>query len=285
MLGIVILNYNTWDESIQCIESMRKNISLSNRIYLVDNLSPKKPSEEILGLISKYDVELIYNTVNSGYAAGNNVGLKKAYEDGCDAFLISNSDVLINDDSIDLMNQFALEHTGVGVVGPIIYDVNGVRQPIHMLSKLTASGKIKNMLLSTPLKPLFRKFQKGFVTYEKPTEPLKVFGVSGCCFLITKKCYESVFPFDENTFLYEEEYILGCRLEEKDIEAYILPGAQIVHAEAVSTGGMSKFSYNCLIESEQYYLKEYIHSNAFMRSIIKLLREINWIIRYKGKQN
>ena len=119
---------------------------------------------------------MIYNTSNSGYAAGNNVGLKVAYEDGSDLFLISNSDVLVEDASIDMLCDFALKTSGAGVVGPLIYDTEGRRQPIHMLSKLTAVGKIKNMLLSTPLRSLFRKFEKGFVTRERPEYPIKVFG-------------------------------------------------------------------------------------------------------------
>ena len=119
-----------------------------------------------------------------------------------------------------------------------------------MLSKLTALGKIKNMMLKTPLNFLLKKFEKSFIMYEEPEQPLKVFSVSGCCFLITRDCYERVFPFDEHTFLYEEEYILGCKLEDKGIDAFILPNAKIIHSEAVSTGGMNEFSYRCLIDSE-----------------------------------
>ena len=281
VLGIVILNYNTWDETIRCVESIKEYTTVPSRIYLVDNQSPVRALDFQTEKLKELNVEIIYNSVNSGYAAGNNVGLKKAYEDGCDQFLISNSDVIITDSSIDRLSSFALRDHNIGVVGPLIYDLNGKRQTIHMLSKLTAWGKINNMMLSTPLRGLFSKFEKSFIMREKPENPLKVFGVSGCCFLVSKECYEKVFPFDEHTFLYEEEYILGCRMEEAGIDAYILPTASVIHAEAISTGGMGAFSYNCLIESEQYYLKEYIHSTYIMRQVIKMLRKINWYLIYK----
>ena len=281
MLGIVILNYNTWNETIQCVESIRQYTGTPHRIYVVDNLSAVKATEEQITRLRGMEIEIIYNTSNSGYAAGNNVGLKRAYEDGCGQFLISNSDVLVEDDSIYRLCDFARKTPGAGVVGPLIYDTGGQRQPIHMLSKLTAAGKIKNMLLSTPLRSLFRKFEKSFVMRERPEHPMKVFGVSGCCFLVTRECYEKVFPFDEHTFLYEEEYILGCRMEQAGIDAYIYPDAHIIHAEAVSTGGMSAFSYKCLVESEQYYLKEYLGINGLLRKMIKALRKIIWVIKYR----
>lgn len=250
------------------------------KIYVVDNHSSVVETESQKAEFQKLKVDLIYSKENSGYAAGNNIGLKKAYIDGCDLFLISNSDILITDQSIDRMCDFSQKMENVGVVGPLIYDENGKQQPIHMLTKLTAIGKIKNMMLSTPLRTLVKDFQKKFVMYETPIEPMKVFGVSGCCFLVTRDCYEKAFPFDENTFLYEEEYILGCKLEEKNIDAYILPQAKVIHFGGGSTNGMSEFSYNCFMRSEQYYLKEYLHSGWALRKLIWIMRKINWQIKY-----
>ncbi len=281
MIGIVILNYNTWDESIHCVESIAQTTNVEYRVYLVDNQSPIEAAAAQLQRLRDMGVIIIVNPSNNGYAAGNNVGLKRAYDDGCDMFLISNSDVLFQDDSIAQMYRFASENQNVGVVGPIIYDLAGTQQPIHMICRLTAVGKIKNMMLHTPLRALFKSFEQSFVMHRVPDQPLKVFGVSGCCLLITKDCYEKVFPYDEHTFLYEEEVILGVRMEDEGIDTYVLPTAHIIHAEAVATGGMSAFSYNCLVESEQYYLKEYIHSSLFMRGLLKAIRKVNWHLIYK----
>lgn len=281
MVGIVVLNYNTWNESIKCVESIVTVTTVPYRIYIVDNCSLVKPSKDQLNQLYKYNVKMIYNKVNLGYAVGNNVGLKYAYDDGCTSFIISNSDVILTEDCIGQMIKYAEVTPRVGVVAPIIYNRDGNLQPIYMLSKLTAWGKIKNMLLSTPLKSLLRNFEESFIMYKIPNGPLKVFGVSGCFFLITRDCYNRVFPFDENTFLYEEEYILGCKLQQENIEAHILPTAKIMHEEAISTGGISDFSYKCLIDSEQYYLKEYIHENFVMRLVVLLLRKLIYKIIWK----
>lgn len=48
MIGIVILNYETWDVTLQCMESiMEAENEEMIRIYLVDNASTRKKPKEI----------------------------------------------------------------------------------------------------------------------------------------------------------------------------------------------------------------------------------------------
>ena len=39
MIGIVILNYNSWEDAITCIASIKQTTRCMYRIYLVDNKS------------------------------------------------------------------------------------------------------------------------------------------------------------------------------------------------------------------------------------------------------
>lgn len=36
-LGIIILNYNTWNETVECVRSIQEYTSLPYTIYIVDN--------------------------------------------------------------------------------------------------------------------------------------------------------------------------------------------------------------------------------------------------------
>lgn len=40
MLGIAIINYNTYKKTIECIDSIRKVMGTDYKIYLLDNYSP-----------------------------------------------------------------------------------------------------------------------------------------------------------------------------------------------------------------------------------------------------
>lgn len=276
MLGIIILNYNTWHESIECIESIRKYLcDYDYKIYLVDNKSPVLPTvEEEKFLCEIQNLILVKSDENRGYSAGNNIGIRMALEDNCDYIMICNSDILFVDNSIYTMIDYMNQNPNVGITGPQIYNQNDEFQPFYMLIKLTASGKIKNMLLKTPLKKFMKKFESEFILKNELQVPKRVFGVSGCCFIMSYECAKFLFPLDERTFLYEEEYIIGVRLENTGIETYIIPNTHIIHAHGASTGGISRFSLQCLIDSEQLYLKEYLHTSWIMRKCIIVIRKI-----------
>ena len=273
VLGIVILNYNTWSEVKQCVESIVKfPPSDKYHIYVIDNNSSETIQDDVKDYLMEESVEIVWNKENKGYAAGNNIGLKRAIDDNCDACLICNSDICFVDNSIDVLHQFVVKEERIGLVGPQIYNTKGEFQPFYMMIKLTATGKLKNMALHTPVKFLFRKFEKEFICKNEIKKPHKVFGVSGCCFMLSGDCLRYVYPLDESTFLYEEEYILGSILEHSQFSIYIVPDTHVIHAHGASTGGMTEFSYNCLIKSEQYYLKKYLKTNVILRKVIYLLR-------------
>lgn len=286
MIGIVILNYNTWTDTVDCIQSLKTQLSDSlYTVYVVDNKSPEKPNDEVLNYLkSQNNVVVIFNKENKGYSAGNNVGIDAALKDGCNYVVISNGDVIYTDDTLLKMMLFLKEHREVGVVGPQIYDKNGNFCKFHLLCRLTAMGKIKNMILHTPLSWLVQGFKKRFIREIELTEPLKVFGVSGCCFMMSRECAEYLYPLDERTFLYEEEYIIGARLENSHFRTYILPQTHIIHAEAASTGSGNSFTYDCLLNSEQLYLREYIHSPFVGWFTLLIIRKFIWLLyKIRGK--
>lgn len=284
MIGIVILNYNTWDETINLLDSLNKYYkNMKYKCYVVDNCSdikPNKDQEEYFK--SKNNIELIFSKFNKGYSAGNNIGIKRAIQEQCNYIFICNSDVLFIDKTIINMIHFSQANPNVGIVGPQIFDSKGIFQPFYMLTKLTALGKLKLILLKTPISIFLNKFKSSFIREYELDKPLKVFGVSGCCFMMTNKCAKFLYPFDENTFLYEEEYIIGSKLEQSAYESYVIPNTHIIHAHGKSTKGITKFSYNCYINSEQYYLKAYLHTNSVLCKLIYIIRKLLYLLIYKN---
>lgn len=281
MIGIIILNYNTWQESLDCIDSINEFCDEEVKLYLVDNNSTLQPSsDQINSIYRKKNVELIKVKENRGYSAGNNVGIKKALEDNCSYIMICNSDIIFVDNTISKLFHYMRENKHVGIVGPQIYNKDNMFNPFYMICPLTATGKIKNMLLHTPVAVLFKNFEKSFIRKKELIVPMEVFGVSGCCFMVSRECAEYLYPLDERTFLYEEEYIIGAIMRKSPLSIHIIPDTKIIHAHGKSTGGMTKFTYGCLIESEQLYLKEYMKSNLLIRKLIYIIRKIMWL-KYK----
>ena len=95
MVGIVVLNFNGWDMTIKCIESLREACKRQFKVYIVDNASTIEMPIKFIKFVEKSkDCELIVSKKNQGYAAGNNLGIKKALEDQCSHIMVSNNDVL-----------------------------------------------------------------------------------------------------------------------------------------------------------------------------------------------
>lgn len=78
-LGIVILNYNNWEDTARCLESIWANPpQAAYQVILVDNASTVSETDEVREMIFHGEVVLIKNKDNLGYNGGNNVGIKKA---------------------------------------------------------------------------------------------------------------------------------------------------------------------------------------------------------------
>ncbi|WP_054750976.1 glycosyltransferase [Lacticaseibacillus thailandensis] len=203
MIGIVVLNYNTWEESRKCVESLLNiNEYKDIFIYIVDNHSTVVAPEKFVDFINADSrTELIWNTKNSGYNAGNNVGIRKALQDGCDYILVSNNDVTYDQDTIrSMVSMFSL-HPDVGIVGPKIIEGNGSIQEINMLVPTTLGGKYKYLLGHTPFKRIVRKYINTFsADRSNLSAPFYVSSVSGACLLISRECCQAIFPFDEFPF-------------------------------------------------------------------------------------
>ncbi len=282
MIGIIMLNYNEWHLSRSCIDSIRKNIKSDYRIYLVDNASPSACDSVFLQFVENSDdVEFIQLEKNLGYAAGNNQGLKKAIQDGCDNFLITNNDVVFKPDTIDKLRNYLKNNKNVGIVGPKVYTGSGQIQEINMGCKMTLGGKYLYLLRKTPLKFVSRKFVSEFhCENQSLNRPFKVYAVSGCCFMISGSVIDNLFPLDEGTFLYEEENIIGHKMELLGYDTMYCADAEVVHLGGESTKGVSEFSYICGVNSEIYYCRKYLNGKFLQVFPLYLVRTFVYIRKY-----
>ena len=92
-LAIISLNYNSAKEIFRQVSSLREEVVPAGCFYLIDNAS--NDGNEVKEYCLKNGIKFIANTINGGYAQGNNIGIKKAIEDGRTTFLILNPDIEI----------------------------------------------------------------------------------------------------------------------------------------------------------------------------------------------
>lgn len=96
-IGYVILHYNTFNETVNCLKDIEKMKKATDIIVVVDNASPDESGQM---LFDKYDgrpdIDVLLLPENLGFAKGNNVGINYVREEyNCDFVIVTNSDILI----------------------------------------------------------------------------------------------------------------------------------------------------------------------------------------------
>lgn len=111
MISIIILNYNTFDLTSQCIRSIyEQTINVPFEIILVDNASTECNPEKFLEEFRQ--VRLVKNTENRGFSRGCNDGIAHALGQ---YILLLNSDTVLLNDAISIVYHFLTKQPDVGI--------------------------------------------------------------------------------------------------------------------------------------------------------------------------
>lgn len=263
MVGIIILNYRTWELSIRCMKSIAESSSeCAYHIYLVDNASPNLMPKVCRSYLEEHGdkISFLQASENKGYAAGNNIGIRQALADDCEYILITNNDIVFTSEAISNMLA-GFKNSKVGIVGPKVLNADGNIQ----VSRCAMKTEMREIFqVFTAAKKIFhRKFSRYYCLDQEIDKPSVVYYVSGCCFMMTKVCAEEVTPLDEGTVLYDEEPILGVHMEEKGFQTLYYPESVVIHQHGATTMQIQPFMYQCICQSEIYYCSHYLHAKKW----------------------
>ncbi len=126
-IAFVILNYNLYNEVLQCVSSIEENIDTANYfVVVVDNASPNAVGSKLLKHYrSNNHVEVMINKENIGFAQGNNVGIDyiKNIKDGAKYICCLNNDVILEQRNIyETINRIFEYDSSISVIGPRIFN-------------------------------------------------------------------------------------------------------------------------------------------------------------------
>lgn len=267
--GIVILNYNDSENTMLMLEEIKK-YKILDSIIIVDNKSTDDSVTKLKPLENK-KIKLVEAKENKGYASGNNVGIKYLIENfDVDNIIISNPDILVREKDIETLVR-DLEKKEVAVIAPIIKEPTNISRGwklptfiSEILSNIPYFHFLENKVLSYPEE-----------NYQKNLTEVDV--VKGCFFIIKKEIFEKINFFDENTFLYYEEAIIGKKLKDLGYKTYVDNRVTIIHALSQSVDKsvkrMNKFK---ILKRSQYYYDKYIAKmDIFKLAIIRIFYYIN----------
>lgn len=255
--GVVVLNFNDYDNTNRYVNEITK-YSCIDRIVVVDNSIEKK--EFNFEDTKKIDIVLSEN--NGGYAKGNNLGinyLNKKYE-GIDYIVISNPDVIVPEESYNKCIEFLSkkDNSNYVIVAPRMYDANNNKHPLSgwKLRTLTGDTMDSSVILTN-------KYQRPHIEmygeYLDSKDVVDVDCLAGSFFVIRNEIFKEIGYFDEKTFLYFEEDIIGKKISDAGYKAALLNNCKFQHMEAVSVKRSMNYlkKYKLLQKSKRYYHKKY----------------------------
>lgn len=219
---IIVLNYNNPNDTIECLTSIFQLDYKDYKILLVDNSSTDNSDELLTKYIEKVansKIEYIKSNMNGGYAAGNNIGIKYALQQGdLDYVWILNNDTLVESNSLRKMLEIMTNDEKIGICGSkLVYSWDR--------SRLQGYGGCYNKWLAASKHIIDHK------KIEKIDYPI------GASLLVSRQFLEKVGLMCEDYFLYFEEMDWVIRGRRQGFKIACASEAVVYHKEGASISG------------------------------------------------
>ena len=225
-LSIVIVNWNTREDLLICLESLvQKGGHVSKEIFVIDNGSQDGSGKEVRKCF--LNVHLIENLQNVGFARATNQGIMAS---SGRYLLLLNPDTQIKEGTLETLTAFMDAHPEAGVAGAQLLNSDGSKQ-----NSIANFPSLATELLNKNVLRWF--FPKTFPGKEKDyVGPLEVDSVIGACMIVRRQALDQVGPLDEDYFLFLEETDWCYRMKKVGWKVYHVPQAEIYHFQGRSAG-------------------------------------------------
>ena len=231
MIDIIIVNYNSTKQLIECLGSIfSQSQSIPINIYVIDNCS----NDNVEQVESLYpDVKLLINKHNKGFAAAINEGINISTSP---YLVLLNPDTYIKNDFFSPILNYMEKEKDVGIVGPGILNRDGSVQgsarsfPSPLTAFFGRSTLISKLFPNNPLT------LANILTHNGNNKiPVEVDWVSGACMIVRRKAIADTGLMDEKFYMYWEDADWCRRMKSKGWKVVYFPGTSLVHYVGASS--------------------------------------------------
>lgn len=249
-ISIIIVHYKVKDELLDCLNSIYKSsIDLPFEVIVVDNDEVKT----IKTILKKKFSDVLYiPNNNKGFGQGNNVGAN--YATGEYLFFL-NPDTEVYRYAIDKLVKFFQKNKNIGMVAPLLLgkDRKPYQQGAQELTPLRGIFALSFINKFIPNNAISRKY---FLSEWDKKQIKEADVIPGTAFMIKKSTFKQIDGFDENFFLYFEEFDLCKRVKKLGLKNYINPEAKVIHYWGVSTRKRIDIM-QIFVASRSYYFRKH----------------------------
>ena len=257
MVYIVILNWNGYKDTIECLKSIEDSFYKETKIIIVDNNSFDDSLNQIESFSKKsnLDIHVIANDENSGFSKGCNIGIDYALSNSdCNYVWLLNNDTEIEKNTIFEMVSFLNKNPDYQVITPQINYYDSKELIWNCGGTISKLG--------------FRKYY-----YPKKNQNilpnelfLDVSFLTNCASFFRSDFFMTGYRLDERFFFGEEDFSLGLYCLKNKIKMACILTSKIYHKVSSSIQKQTDKSedkyfihyMNRLIDMKTYYENDFI---------------------------
>lgn len=263
MVYIVLVNWNGYLDTINCISSLLKLNFKDFYIIVVDNDS----NDDSVTFIKNYildnnilNAKCISSGRNGGFSFGNNVGINYALKDEkCQYIWLLNNDTEVDENSLSALKDHLESDARIGICGSVLryyYERDIIQAVGGLYNKYT--GFSSHVLHNKP-------FSKSLVNDKHHIDY-----VVGASMFLSRKSLDCVGLLSEDFFLYCEEVDWCFRFKKFGYIVDYSPQSMVYHKEGAAT----------LSGPKQSSLRNEYIDKIYLRSNLILAKKIGYVSHF-----
>jgi GT2 family glycosyltransferase len=213
---IVILTWNQYALTADCLRSLKSIEYQDSRIVVVDNASQDGTVDKLRSEFGD-QIDLICSQTNLGYSEGNNVGIRHALEHGAGYVMLLNNDTTVHPGFVaPLLDRFSNGEKIGATTSKILY--------MYDPSRIWAAGGEIRWWAGTAGCRGENQVDKGQYDLAEPVD-----FAQGCCMLCSREALESVGLLDNRFFIYFDDVDWSLRCREAGLQIWYEPASIVWH--------------------------------------------------------
>jgi GT2 family glycosyltransferase len=288
--AIIILNWNGWRDTCECITSIRSNGNNSYQIIIIDNGSDDNSLNHIHNYLSgkynvltgsendaadfsewsfqtitikelergekfrKNDVLLVSSKENMGFSRACNRGLSYAIKNGFKYSFLLNNDTTLDKNCLHQLVMYMKNYPECSIISPIIYYYDCPQRIWSFGGKLTFTGR-----------RLIYYENRDRHSLKSLTKEISF--ISGCALFAKTEVFNKYGLLSERFFFGEEDYEFSWRMKENCVKMCAISDAVVYHKVSISNKKL--FSEDRLPYMFIGYLNRFIDRKNHTQSIFK----------------
>ena len=270
-IAIIIINWNTYQLTFNCLKSLEACTYKNKIIFFVDNGSKDGSGDKIA--LEFPDINYIQNEINEGFTGANNIALKVILKQNFDYVLLLNNDTEVKPNFLTHLEASMNFDENLAATQPLILDFPNKN------TIWNAGGSFNSFF------GLSKTRFKGMIYKPKLKIDTSTEWISGCCILVKIAVIHEVGLLDNRFFAYFEDVDWSIRMTNLGYKLGVVPKSIIYHHSSGSSkknntsneGNLSPYAHYLNVRNHIYLIKKH---TFFFNSIGSLIYQILKITSY-----